>query len=201
MSGASEHLVLMNNIFGVGGHKDLARIAQVEFFRIVAEEFAVNGAPDKTTVGVDIDLRNAEFSGGEVLLFVDSAGVFHRAAGVVDAFDPFLRNGRTAVHNEREVRLHLVDRRLDFFQDVEVQALRAGEFERAVRGADRNREGVDAGLLNEFGRLFGIRQLDASNDVFFNAASAKIPLGLGELITGWYKWEKYLTLNGLKSRG
>ena len=170
MTRAAEHLILVNDVFGVGGHEDFARFAKVELFRMIAEEFAVNRAPDETTVRVDVDLRNAEFGGGQILFFIDAAGVFHRAARVVDALNPFLRNGGTSVHDEREVRLDFVDGLLNLFQHVEVKTLLAGELESAVGSSDRDRERVDAGLLNEFSRLFRIRQLDASDDVFFNAA-------------------------------
>lgn len=170
MTGAAEHFVFVDDVFGVGRHEELARIAEVEFFRLVAEEFAMNRAPNETTVGVDVDLRNAEFRGREVLFFIDAAGVFHRAAGVVDTSDPFGRNRGGTVHDEREVRFDFVDRRLDFFQNVEVEALVAREFEGAVRGADGDRERVDAGLFDEFGGLGRVGQFDAADDVFFNAA-------------------------------
>ena len=73
MPRAAEHLVLVDNVFGVGRHEDFAGLAEVEFRRLVAEELAVNRAPNETTVRVDVDLRNAEFRRREVLLFVDAA--------------------------------------------------------------------------------------------------------------------------------
>ena len=138
MTGGTEHFVFMNDVVRVGGHEDLARFAEVEFRRMITEEFAMDRAPDQTTVRVDIDLGNAKFRGREILLFINAAGVLHCASSVIDTGNPFRRNRRTAVHDERKVRLYLIDGSLNLFEDVEVKPLGSGEFERAMRCANRD---------------------------------------------------------------
>ena len=170
MTGATEFLILVNDVLGVGGHEEFSRLAEVEFFRMIAEEFTVNGAPNKTTVSVDIDFSNTKLSSREILIFVNAASVLESAASVINTFNPFLRDGRTTVHDEGEIRLNLVDGLLDFFQNVEVQTLSSGELEGAMRGSNSDGEGVDAGLFNEFGSLFRIGQFNATDDVLFDAA-------------------------------
>ena len=59
---------------------------------------------------------------------------------------------------------------LDLFQHVEVQALLAGELERAVRRADGHGQRVAAALFDELGRLVRIGQAHAADDVFLDAA-------------------------------
>ena len=170
MTGGTEHFVFVNDVVRVGGHEDLARFAEVEFRRIITEEFAMDRAPNQTAVRVDIDLGNAKFRGREILLFINAAGILHCAASVIDTGNPFRGNRRTAVHDEREVRLNLIDGSLNLFEDVEVKTLSSGEFERAMRGANRDGKGVDAGLFNELSGLRRISQFNGTNNVFFNAA-------------------------------
>ena len=160
----------MNDVLSVRGHKDLTRFAKIEFSRVIAEEFAVDRAPDETPVGVDVDLGNSELGGREVLFFIDAAGVFDGAAGVVDTINPLFRHGRGTMHDEREVRLDGVDASLDFFQDVEVETLCSGKLEGAVRSADSDGERVDARSFNKFSGLVRVGQLDRTDNVFFDAA-------------------------------
>ena len=169
-TGGTELLVLVDDVVGVVLHEDLTRRTQVEHFRMITEFFTQSGAPDQTAVGVDVDLADAHLSGFKVFVFIHTRSTSQITAGVVDAGDPFLRNAGRTVHDEREVRLHAVDGFLDLAQDVEMQALFAGEFERTVGGSDSNGERVAAGRFDEFHGIGRIRQLHGTNNVFFNAA-------------------------------
>src|SRR5258708_5545361 len=132
VGGAEEHVAARDEL-RVFLDEDLARRAEVEFARLVAEEFAVHARPDEAAVGVDVHLRHAELRGGEIFVRVDAPRVLGFAAGGVYAIDFLLLDGRGAVHDERKAG----EAGLDFFEHVEVERLPALEFERAVAGADR----------------------------------------------------------------
>ncbi len=160
----------MRDELGVFVHERVARRAEIELARMIAEKFAVHARPDEAAVGVDVDLGHAELGGGQVFVFIDAAraGV-ERAAGRVDAADLFLRHAAAAVHDD--------GRAGDFFLDgadhVEVQALLALELVRAVAGADGGGERVAPGLVDEFDGLVRVGQAGVAFvhlDVFLHAA-------------------------------
>src|SRR5699024_9193240 len=78
----------------------------------------------------------------------------HLAAELVDDGDAVLRNGRSAVQDDREAGQALAD----LFEDIEAQLrLLAGlELIGAVAGADGDGEGVAARLFGEFADLVGL---------------------------------------------
>ena len=96
LAGGTEKDILLGDELGVLGHKDLAGVAQVELLGMVAEELAVDAAPDETAVGVDIDLGDTEFGGLEEVLAEEGVQIRlfgkpevhgHRRMGVILATD------------------------------------------------------------------------------------------------------------------
>ena len=169
MTGTAEENVAAGDEFGVFGDEDLAGWAEIELGGLVAEELAVNAGPNEAAVGVDVDLGDAEFGGGQVFVDVNSHGAGDGAAGGIDAGDFVLRDGAGAVHNEREA----VHAGLDLLEDIEVERLFTLELERAVGGADGAGEGVAAGLFYEFFGLGWVGEAGVAffdYDVFFNTA-------------------------------
>jgi hypothetical protein len=169
LAGGAEQHVAAGDELRVFLDEDLARRAEVELARLVAEELAVHARPDEAAVGVDVDLGDAELGGGQVLVDVDAHRAGDLAAGGVDAVDLLLRHAGAAVHDEREAG----QAGLDLLEHVEVEGLLALELEGAVRGADGAGEGVAAGLLDEvlgLGRIgqAGVAFLDL--DVLLDAA-------------------------------
>jgi hypothetical protein len=72
-------------------------------------------------------------------------------------FEPVLGHRGGAVHHQMGVGDAGVDL-LDALDGQDVAGGRAGELVGAVRGADGDGQGVDAGLLDEVGGLFRIGQ-------------------------------------------
>ena len=145
MIGAAEQNVAAGDELGVFSDEDLAGRAEVEIGGLVAEVLAVDAGPDEAAVGIDVDLSDAEFGGGEVFVHVDAHGAGDVAAGGVDAGDLILWDGGGAVHDEREAG----HAGLDLLEDIEMEGLFALEFEGAVAGADGAGEGIAAGLFDE----------------------------------------------------
>ena len=115
----TEFLVFVGDELRVFGHENLAGRAKVEFFRVVAEVFAVYACPYEASVGVDIDFCDTELCGFRELVLVNAFGAFDISAGLVDPLDFLLRNRAGAVHYEREIREEF----LDLFEDVEMKSL------------------------------------------------------------------------------
>ena len=63
MTGTAEHLILMRNHLGVLFHERHTDIAQVEFFGLIAEEFAVYTRPEKPAIGVDVNFADTHLGG------------------------------------------------------------------------------------------------------------------------------------------
>lgn len=164
VGGAEEAIFLIDEVC-VFGHKDFTGASEVEFFGVVAEELAMDAAPDEAAIGIDIDFGDAELGGGEELGCVHAFGAGDMAAGGVDACDFAWGDGGGAVHNEGEAGHKL----LDFLEDIETEFLVAGEFESAVGGTDGAGEGVDSGTFNEFGGFFGLGvDVFGGLDIFFD---------------------------------
>src|SRR5579862_478097 len=168
--GRAELAVFVRDELGVFIHEDFARRAEIELRRLVAEEFAVDARPDEASVRVDVDLRDAELGGGQVLVLVHAARArVELAAGGVYPLHFGDRDAGTAVHHDGRA----VDAFLDFVDDLEVQALLALELVRAVAGADGRRERVAPGAADELDRLRGVRQAGVAFihlDVFLHSA-------------------------------
>ena len=126
-----------------------------------------------TQVAVDIDLADSHRSSLSEHIFGYADRVFERAAVLVDDLYEFLRNGRSAVQDYREVGQSLSN----FFENVESE-LRLGarlELVSAVRSTDRDSKAVNAGLGNEFFYFFGSgvgAVLSGDLDLVFNACKS-----------------------------
>src|ERR1700679_891184 len=64
----AEIVVPAGDELGIFIHENLARRAEVELARLVAEELPVDAGPDKPSVGVDVDLGDAELRGRKVFV-------------------------------------------------------------------------------------------------------------------------------------
>ena len=57
MTGATEFLILVNDVFGVCGHEEFSRFAEVEFFRMVAEASTLDRVRLAALAQSDADLQ------------------------------------------------------------------------------------------------------------------------------------------------
>ena len=160
--------------------------SRVEFGGIVVEEFSDRSGHCKTEVGVDVDLADGKLCGFTQLFFGNADSVGHLAAVVVDHLYVFLRNGRGSVENDGEAGQSLAD----FFENIESEcggnedtlfvsrALFGFEFICAVGSSDRDREGVDARLFDEFFDFFGsgVRTDGVAYFVFDSGKSSEFAL-------------------------
>ena len=125
---------------------------RIEVRRLVAEGFAIDGAPDQSAVGVDVHLGDAELGGRQILFFRHAAGRSQFSAGLVDTFDPVHGHAARTVHDQRKAGQDF----LDGLDAVEVQPLLALELVGPVRGADGHGQRIAAAAFDEFDRLVGI---------------------------------------------
>ena len=118
-------------------------LARVKVRRMQREVLADRSGDRQTDVGVDVDLADSALGSLAEHFLRDADRVRHRAAVLVDLINKFLRNGRRAVQNDRELRQTAGN----LFQNVEAELrLLAGlELVSAVGGADRDRQRVNAG--------------------------------------------------------
>src|SRR5574344_45482 len=154
-------------------------LARIEFARLVVEDLADRRGHRETRVGVDVDLADRALRGLAELLFRNADRVGELAAEAVDLIDVFLRNRAGPVEDDRKARELL----LDLLEDVErerrrnelarlgiARALRGRELERAVAGADGDREGVAACLGRELDHFLGLRVVRLGRgDLVFDA--------------------------------
>jgi len=52
---------------------------------MIAKELSMHARPDQTAIGINIDLRHAQFRGGQILVFIyTTGGRIQLAAGGID---------------------------------------------------------------------------------------------------------------------
>ncbi len=136
----------MSNEIRVFLDEDFTRRAEIELGGMIAKIFPVDSGPDEAAISIDIDLGHAQFRGRKIFLFVHTpGGRIKLAARCINALDLFHRHTGASVHHDRQARNQF----LDFFDHLEVKTLLALEFVGAVAGADRSRERIATGPLDE----------------------------------------------------
>ena len=155
----------------------------VEYGRIVAQNAADTCGESKTDIGVDVDLADCHGSCLAELFFRNTNCVGEVTAEGVDFLNVFLRNGGSAVENDRETGKSL----FDFSEDVETErrrnedalfvsgALLSSELVSAVGSTDGDCERVNAGLGNEFFNFFrlGVGRMFCYNVIFNTCENAE----------------------------
>ena len=150
------HDLVFDDLFD--GRAGVAEVLSgIEVIGVFEEMFTDRRGASDAEVGVDVDLADGHGSRFAEHFFGDADSVGHFAAVLVDDGDAVLRNGRSAVQDDRETGQAFAD----FFEDIEAQLrfLAGFEFISAVAGADGDGEGIAAGFLGEFADLVGLGEV------------------------------------------
>ena len=129
----------------------------------------MDAGPHQATIGVDVDLCDAQLRRALELISIDALCAGQFAAGGIDARHFILGHRAGAVHHQREAGQPL----LDLGQHIEMQSLCAAELECAVAGADGAGQRVTAGAGDEVLGLVRVSQLGVGlvhGHVLFDAA-------------------------------
>ena len=145
-------------------HHDLHRLdgfcqilSRIELTAMGGEVLADRRRRGKAQVRVDVHLAHAVTDARTNFLERHAIGFWNLAAVCIDLGKKVLRHGGAAMHDQVRVRDALVDR-ADAIDGQNIARWRTAELVGAMGGADRDREGIDAGLLDEIGGLLRIRQ-------------------------------------------
>ncbi len=185
LSGRAEHLVLVRDVLGIGGHERLAGRARIEIAGLVAERSRDRLAHHTSRPSVSMfTLVTPSLAAGRYWSSCTPLASPSLPPALLMRSTHSLRHAARAVHHQRKARQQL----LNLGDAVEVQALLAGELVGAVRGADGHGQRVAAAALDELDGLVRIGQagvVGVDRDVFFDAAQhAQLGLDRDALVVG-----------------
>ena len=123
-------------------------IARIEGGLVGVHVLSDRGGHRQADVGVDIDLVYAVLDAFLNFLHRYAVVSFMSPPFLANDLQQVLRDGRRAMHHQMRVG----NSRVDLFDAINRQNVAGGfarELVRAVRGANRNRQGIDAGLFTK----------------------------------------------------
>ena len=120
----------------------------IEVLWILCQVTTCRTSRSHAQVSVDVHFAHAVLDAFNDLSNRYAVSLWHRAAELIDDFQPLLRHGRRTVHHQVGVR----DTCVDLFDAADRQGVacgRLGELVRAVGSTDRDRQCVDLCQLDE----------------------------------------------------